>query len=58
MVPWCFAYDKRNYAKYLTVYFADMTRLPVEHPEIHSHLMDGGFSVQLGDKIESQLTKR
>ncbi|KAK3741541.1 hypothetical protein QZH41_002925 [Actinostola sp. cb2023] len=49
MIPWCFAYDKHNYARYLTVYYAQMTRLPEDHPDIYNHFMDGGFSVQLGD---------
>ena len=24
MIPWCFAYDKFNYARYLMVYYAQM----------------------------------
>ena len=24
MIPWCFAYDKFNYAKYLMAYYAQM----------------------------------
>ena len=27
MIPWCFAYDKVNYSRYLTPYFAQMTNL-------------------------------
>ena len=26
MIPWCFAYDKMNYARYLPVYYAQMTK--------------------------------
>ena len=28
MIPWCFAYDKLNYARYLSPYFVQMTNLP------------------------------
>lgn len=50
MIPWCFAYDKVNYARFLTYYYAKMSRLPIEHPEVHGHFMQGGFSVQIGPK--------
>ena len=46
MIPWCVAYDKVNYARYLSVYHAQMTRLEEEHPDIYHHMMEGGFSVQ------------
>ena len=32
MIPWFFAYDKFNYARYL-VYYAQMADLPVDHPD-------------------------
>ena len=48
MIPWCFAYDRQNYARYLSVYYSEMTNLEKEHPEIHNYLKDGGFSVQIG----------
>ena len=31
MIPWCFAYDKLNYARYLSPYFAQMTNLPEKY---------------------------
>ncbi len=46
MIPWCFAYDKQNYARYLSVYHAQMTRLPQTHQRTYQQLHDGGFSVQ------------
>jgi len=46
MIPWCAAYDKVNYARYLSIYRAQMTRLEEEHPDIYHHMMEGGFSVQ------------
>ena len=48
MIPWCFAYDKHNYARYLSTYYNDMTTLSQEHPDAFEHLRNGGFSVQIG----------
>ena len=48
MIPWCFAYDHQHYARYLPVYYADITRLSVEHPDVYDHYIHGGFAVQLG----------
>ena len=50
MIPWCFAYDNINYARYLSAYLADMVNLPTDHPEVHQYMQTGGFSVQLGQK--------
>ena len=47
MIPWCFACDRHNYARYLPYYYAQMTQLPVEHPYVHAEHMQGDFSVQL-----------
>ena len=48
MIPWCFAYDKLNYARFLPYYYDMMSRLPIDHPDVHDHFMQGGFSVQIG----------
>ena len=32
MIPWCFAYDKLNYARYMSPYYAQMTNLPEKNP--------------------------
>lgn len=32
IIPWFFAYDKLNYARYLTYYYAQMSRLETDHP--------------------------
>ena len=47
MIPWCFAYDKVNYARYLTPYFAQMTNLAEKNPEVQRAFKTGSFSVQL-----------
>ena len=49
MIPWGFAYDKQNYARYLSIYYSQMTQLAETHPDVHDHFQHGGFSVQLGD---------
>jgi len=50
MIPWWFAYDKFNYARYLLMYYAQMANLPVEHPDVHRKFMEGHFSMQLSGK--------
>ncbi|KAG1703716.1 hypothetical protein GQR58_004176 [Nymphon striatum] len=47
MIPWCFAMDKTNYSRYLPVYHAQMTQLEQTCPDLHTHFLNGGFSVQL-----------
>ncbi len=49
MIPWCFAMDKTNYARYLPVYYAQMTNLKSTSPDLYEHFQGGGFSVQLSD---------
>ena len=46
MIPWCFAYDKVNYSRYLTPYFAQMTNLGDKNPEVRKAFKEGSFSVQ------------
>lgn len=46
LIPWCFAYDHVNYARYLSYYYAEMTNLPHDNPGIYEYLQNGGFSVQ------------
>ena len=48
VLPWCLAYDRINYSRYLSGYYAKMTRLSINHPEVYVQLESGGFSVQLG----------
>ena len=35
MLPWMFAYDRPNYSRFLTYYWAEMKELPQTHPEIY-----------------------
>ena len=54
MIPCCFAYDKVNYAQFLTYYYATVFQLPIKHPEVHAHFIQGGFSVQIGSQNPSR----
>ena len=46
MIPWCFSYDRLNYARYLPIYYAQMSNR--DHPVCMLTLCKGGVSVQLG----------
>ena len=47
IIPWCFAYDRTNYSRYLPWYIKSMQELESENPKIWDYLCDRGFSVQL-----------
>lgn len=46
MLPWFYAYDHINYARYLPIYLVDMMSLEESHPEAHTMLANGEFGVQ------------
>ena len=46
MLPWMFAYDPTNYARYLSYHWMDMKSLQMSHPEANTHLQNGEFAVQ------------
>ena len=50
MIPWGFAYDKVNYARFMSYYYAIVSRLPIDPPEVNQQVMQGGFSVQFGSQ--------
>ena len=35
LIPWSFAYDCINYARFLPVYYAQMTQLSTDKPDVH-----------------------
>ena len=49
IVPWCFAYDNVNYARYLSAYLSEMSHLPEGHSDAFKYVSSGGLSVQLGN---------
>ena len=47
IIPWCFAYDRTNYSRYLPWYIQSMNELKSSNPEVWEYLCDRGFSVQM-----------
>ena len=47
IIPWCFVYDRLNYARYVPAYYAEMKSLETHNQDIHNYLTAGGFTVQL-----------
>lgn len=48
LIPWCFAYNRCNYSRYLSWYYREMSCLLETHPEFNYYLENGGFSCQIG----------
>ena len=46
ILPWFFAYDGINYARYLSTYWMEMSCLQDTHPNIHHQLQSGDFVAQ------------
>ena len=46
-IPFVFAYDNINYARYLTAMLADMSTLNDDFPEIYKEFVAGNFATQL-----------
>ena len=51
VIPWCFAYDRQNYARYLIPFLNDMVRLPSSMPEVYNAFLNGEFLVQMGEGL-------
>ena len=47
ILPYTFAYDNLNYARYLTGMLGDMLELPHDFPEVYAEFMRGNFAAQL-----------
>lgn len=45
MIPWFFAYDRPNYARYAPIYLMEMMNLRTTHPDIYEDMANGGFVV-------------
>lgn len=56
LIPWCFAYDKVNYARYLSPYLAEMTSLPDKNPEVYS--ANSRFSCEATIPLDGSLLTR
>ena len=49
IIPYTFAYDNINYARYLTVMFSEMLTQEDDFPEICEEFVTGNFAVQLSN---------
>ena len=49
IIPYTFAYDNINYARYLTSMFSEMLTLEDDFPEIYEEFVAGNFAVQLSN---------
>lgn len=47
IIPYAFAYDNINYARYLTGMLGEMLELPSTFPEVYEEFVNGNFAVQL-----------
>ena len=47
IIPYAFAYDHINYARYLTSMLGDLLKLPTEFPDIYKELLHGNLVAQL-----------
>ena len=56
LVPWTFALDHINYARWLPIHLLDMLLLKHKHPEVYAAFQDGGFVVQLSNKPFSAIS--
>ena len=48
-LPWAFACDRQNYARYLTLHLMEMVNVEENHRCIYDDFMEGNFSVQMPD---------
>ena len=49
VIPYAFAYDHFNYARFLTIMLGDMLALEEDYPDVYSQFVLGNFSVQLSE---------
>lgn len=55
MVPYFFAMDRPNYARWLPVYIMDMRQLATKHPEVHQEFVNGKHAVSRCSKPFAQV---
>lgn len=55
IVPWMFALDNVNYARWLSVHIRDMSELPFKHPDVFNQFSKGSFVVHKTKKLFSAI---
>ena len=57
IVPWVFALDHTNYARWLPIFIQDLKMLSSRHPSIHKEFMEGNFTVRKTRKAFSTIAE-
>lgn len=55
ILPWMFAMDHPNYARWLSVHYRDMCVLSSKHPDVYKHFSDGCFVVHKTNRLFSSI---
>ncbi|XP_078364322.1 uncharacterized protein LOC144648717 isoform X1 [Oculina patagonica] len=55
LLPWMFALDSQNYARWLSVHYQDMCELPVKHPDVCAEFRNGAFGVHKTQRLFSSI---
>ena len=55
LVPWLYALDHTNYARWIPVHLRDMTELPKNHPDVFREFNSGHFTVQKTKRVFSPI---
>ena len=55
LLPWMFALDSHNYARWLSVHYQDMCELPVKHPNACAEFRNGSFVVHKTKRLFSSI---
>ncbi|KAL9966870.1 hypothetical protein ACROYT_G025005 [Oculina patagonica] len=54
-LPWMFALDSQNCARWLSVHYQDMCELPVKHPDVCAEFRNGAFVVHKTQRLFSSI---
>ena len=55
LLPWMFALDSHNYARWLSVHYRDMCELPLKHPDVYAEFRNGSFVVHKTNRLFSSI---
>ena len=55
-MPWLFAFDQTNYARWLHVNIWDPNTLSGVHPEVHSEFQAGNFLIHKSSNLSSGMS--
>ena len=53
LVPWFFALDHTNYARWIPVHLRDMTELQSKHPDVAREFNAGNFTIQKTNRMST-----